>query len=269
MRLSNLKKQRGAILAFSLVMLLLLTLSGTRMIQQNKQQLEIANNVRQLTQEFANGEAAVAVTKTILNGGGDSTFGIAIDLAHNNCLSTDLTPCVNNYFPDDSKLPIFHPRHQCTPTASYKQQVGLAGVTIDTDSIKATILSVSCLSPSQQCTSYDKTTKKLTCHPKSGDVNCTGKTIEEVAALFSDVDYCYQPYDPLCENPNGGSNPAVTTSANAIENYNPNPRCRSEPPTVLPEPACPKEVYKIDVIATSANGTTREIISDHVVGCGT
>jgi hypothetical protein len=133
-----------------------------------------------------------------------------------------------------------------------------------------TILSVSCLSPYQKCTSYDKTTQKLTCHPKSGDVNCDGKTIEEVAALFSDpTDICYQPYDPLCVNPNGGSDPAVTASANSIENYNPNPRCRSEPPNVLPEPACPKEVYKIDVIATSASDASREIITDHVVGCGT
>jgi hypothetical protein len=129
---------------------------------------------------------------------------------------------------------------------------------------------VSCLSPYQKCTSYDKTTQKLTCHPKSGDVNCDGKTIEQVAALFSDpTDICYQLYDPLCGNPNGGSDPAVTTSDYSIDNYNPNPRCWKDPPNVLPEPACPKEVYKIDVIATSASGASREIITDHVVGCGT
>ena len=248
MKFHNFKKQRGAVLAFSLVMLLLLTLAGTRMIQQNKQQLQMAGNVRLLTQAFADTEAVLANAKNTIN-----TYS-----SHDNYLSDD-------YFPIDSKLSIYNNAHQCTPTASYKQQIGLAGV-IDSGIIS----SVSCLSPYQQCTSYDKTTATLTCHPKSGDVNCTGKTIEEVAALFSDTaNYCYQPYDPLCENPNGGSNPAVTTSANAIENYNPNPRCRSEPPAVLPSPACPKEVYKIDVISTSVNGTTREIISDHVVGCGT
>ena len=253
---NNFKSQSGAILAFCLVMLLLLTLSGTRMIQQNKQQLEISNSVRLLTQEFANAEAVLADAKNTINKVGDN------GAAHDNYYD-------DSYFPVGSKLSIYHPAHQCTPTASYKQQIGLAGVVSGTDS-KATILSVSCLAPFQKCTSYDKTTQKLTCHPKSGDVNCDGKTIEAVAALFSDpTDICYQLYDPLCANPNGGSNPAITASTNAIDNYNPNPRCRSEPPTALSAPACPKEVYKIDVIATSANGTTREIISDHVVGCGT
>ncbi len=51
------KQQRGAVLAFSLVMLLLLTLAGTRMIQQNKQQLAMANNMRLSAQEFANAES--------------------------------------------------------------------------------------------------------------------------------------------------------------------------------------------------------------------
>ena len=53
----NFKQQRGAVLAFSLVMLLLLTLAGTGMIQQNKQQLKMANNMRVSTQEFANAES--------------------------------------------------------------------------------------------------------------------------------------------------------------------------------------------------------------------
>ena len=53
----NFKQQRGAVLAFSLVMLLLLTLAGTRMIQQNKQQLAMANNMRLSAQEFANAES--------------------------------------------------------------------------------------------------------------------------------------------------------------------------------------------------------------------
>ena len=234
MKFSRSKQQRGAILAFSLVMLLLLTLAGTRMIQQNKQQLQMAGNVRLLTQAFADTEAVLANAKNIIN-----TYP-----SHDNYLSDD-------YFPIDSKLLIYNNAHQCTPTASYKQQIDLAGV-ID----GGIISSVACLSPYQQCTSYDKTTATLTCHPKSGDVNCTGKTIEEVAALFSDTaNYCYQPYDPLCANPDAS-------------NSNPNPRCRSEPPAILPSPACPKEVYKIDVIST-ANGTSREIISDHVIGCGT
>ncbi len=241
MKFSSLKQQRGAILAFSLVMLLLLTLAGTRMIQQNKQQLQMAGNARLLTQAFADTEAVLANAKNIIN-----TYP-----SHDNNNTTIFVPLNDVYFPIDSRLSIYDNAHQCTPTASYKQQIGLAGV-IDSGIIS----SVSCLSPYQQCTSYDKTTATLTCHPKSGDVNCTGKTIEEVAALFSNpTDICYQPYDPLCVNPDAS-------------NSNPNPRCRSEPPAILPSPACPKEVYKIDVIST-ANGTSREIISDHVIGCGT
>ena len=64
MKFHNFKKQRVAVLAFSLVMLLLLTLAGTRMIQQNKQQLAMANNMRVSTQEFANAESILANAKT-------------------------------------------------------------------------------------------------------------------------------------------------------------------------------------------------------------
>ncbi len=64
MKFHNFKKQRGAVLAFSLVMLLLLTLAGTRMIQQNKQQLAMANNMRISAQEFANAESILANAKT-------------------------------------------------------------------------------------------------------------------------------------------------------------------------------------------------------------
>ena len=138
---------------------------------------------------------------------------------------------------------------------SYTQQIGLAGPVAGVNG--ATILSVSCKSSTQfkQCTSYDKTTSKLTCHPASGDVDCTGKSMAEVAALFSDAinDICYQPYDPQCAED---------------VNITINPRCMPVPPAILPLPQCPKEIYKIDVVS-SGNGATREIISDHVIGCGT
>ena len=56
----NLLKQRGAVLAFSLVMLLLLTLIGVSMIQQNKQGLGMAGNARQQIQVLASAEAALS-----------------------------------------------------------------------------------------------------------------------------------------------------------------------------------------------------------------
>lgn len=242
----NIKSQRGAVLAFSLVMLLLLTLAATRMIQQNKQQLEMANNARLLTQEFANSEGVLADAQNIIN-----TNPAHID-------------------PSATPLPPSEPNHQCVPISDvYKQHILPAGVINNS----AKILTASCLSSTgtTKCTDYVGTT--LTCYPKSAGASgtdCTGKTIDEIAALFSDpTDACYQPYDPTCSNPNGGSDPNITNSSNPDNNYNPNPRCRLTPPTPLPPPSCPKEIYKIQVISTSDNGATREIISDHVVGCGT
>lgn len=241
----NMKSQCGAVLAFSLVMLLLLTLAATRMIQQNKQQLEMANNARLLTQEFANSEGVLADAQNFIN-----TRPAHID-------------------PSATPLPPSEPNHQCIPTNTYKQQILPAGVI----NSSAKILSVSCLSSvgTTKCTDYVGT--KLTCYPSSAGtsgVDCTGKNVDEIAALFTDpTDACYQPYDPTCSNPNAGSDPNITTSSNPNDNYNPNPRCRLTPPNPLPSPSCPKEVYKIQVISTSDNGATREIISDHVVGCGT
>ncbi|MDD5214902.1 MAG: hypothetical protein PHQ03_05115 [Methylococcales bacterium] len=241
----NMKTQRGAVLAFSLVMLLLLTLAATRMIQQNKQLLEMSNNARLLTQEFANAEGVLADAQNVIN-----TNPAHID-------------------PSATPLPPSNPNHQCVPTSAYKQHILPAGVVNNS----ATILSASCLSSAgtTSCTAYVGT--QLICYPKSAGtsgVDCTGKNIDQIAALFTDpTDACYQPYDPTCSNPNAGSDPNITNSSIPDNNYNPNPRCRLTPPSPLPPPNCPKEVYKIQVISTSSNGTTREIISDHVVGCGT
>ena len=250
MQFFYLKKQTGAVLAFSLVMLLLLTLAATRMIQQNKQQLEMANNARLQTQAFADAEATLAYAKNIID----------VNPAHIDPTSTPPS--------DDS--------HLCVPTSQYLQHIlpsGKVSFPVSVTNASATILSTSCMTPSNmtKCTDYDGS--KITCYPKSAGVSgvdCTGKTDNEIAALFTDpTDVCYQPYDPTCSNPNGGSDPNVTNNSNPDSNYNPNPRCSVTPPTPLPSPSCPKEVYKIDAIIKNSNGTTREIIADHVVGCGT
>lgn len=68
MREFNVFKQRGAVLAFSLVMLLLLTLVGVSMIQQNKQQFGMANNTLQQTQALATVEAELLRAETIIDG---------------------------------------------------------------------------------------------------------------------------------------------------------------------------------------------------------
>ena len=240
MKFSNFKRQRGVILAFSLVMLLLLTLAGTRMIQQNKQQLAMAVNTRLLTQEFASAETLLANEKKLINA----------TVAHNNYLSDD-------YFSTSAKLAINDPKHQCTPIpsvpsaplANLKQNPGLAGSIIETDTTKVRILQVSCMTSagvfSQICSSYSTTDNKTTCHPNTGDVlDCTAAT--DLVTKFADPgNACYQPYDPQCKDSNASTCLATTA------------------------PKCPREIYKIQVISINPNGgASREITSDYDIGCG-
>lgn len=67
MKQSIVKNQSGAVLAFSLVMLLLLTLVGASMIQQNKAQIGITGNAGQQTKTFSAVEAALAAAQTLIN----------------------------------------------------------------------------------------------------------------------------------------------------------------------------------------------------------
>lgn len=60
------KQQRGAVLAFSLVMLLLLTLVSISMIRQNKTQINIASNAGQQIAAFATVETALRQAQAIL-----------------------------------------------------------------------------------------------------------------------------------------------------------------------------------------------------------
>ena len=55
--------QRGAVLVFSLLFLLLLTLATTRMISQNQQQFHIAMNQRLQAQELANAQNTLILAK--------------------------------------------------------------------------------------------------------------------------------------------------------------------------------------------------------------
>lgn len=237
----NLKSQRGAVLAFCLLMLLLLTLAGTRMIQQNKQQLEIAGNTRLLTQEFANAEGLLAEAKNVIND--------------------------NPAHVDSSGTAINNSAHQCEPTADFKQNILLAGVTI---------MSVRCKSDDgteQVCSSYDGV--KTVC--KDTTIACN--TISDAIAQFNaPTDICYQDYDPQCnEDLSTTNNPRcknVTptpddTNKTCSDNFIYKEATQAEPSKcIYPPPSCPKEIYTIQVISTNLNGTTRQIVSDHVVGCG-
>jgi hypothetical protein len=60
------KKQRGAVLAFGLVMLLLLTLTSLSMIRQNKVQINIATNTGNQVTAFASVETALRHAQAVL-----------------------------------------------------------------------------------------------------------------------------------------------------------------------------------------------------------
>ncbi len=62
----TLKNQHGAVLVFSLVMLLLLTLASINMIRQNKIQISIATNAGQQITAFASVETALRQTQAVL-----------------------------------------------------------------------------------------------------------------------------------------------------------------------------------------------------------
>ena len=59
-------RQHGAVLAFSLVMLVLLTLVTVSMIQRNKLQVAVANNAKMQTQTFSAVENALALAQNAL-----------------------------------------------------------------------------------------------------------------------------------------------------------------------------------------------------------
>ncbi|MFI3185345.1 MAG: hypothetical protein QX198_05125, partial [Methylococcaceae bacterium] len=56
-------KQRGAVLIFSLIMLLLLTLASVSMIQQNKQELVMTGNALDQTKSFASAETELGLAE--------------------------------------------------------------------------------------------------------------------------------------------------------------------------------------------------------------
>lgn len=239
MKFSNLNLQRGAVLAFSLVMLLLLTLAATRMIQQNKQQLEMANSVRLLTQEFANAEGVLAEAENLLE----------THLAHVD--------------PTDVPVSIYHKYHQCTPIDTvFKQQILLAGTVLvnktlsNGSTFKAEILDSSCSDESggfvQKCTSYDYTTGVVTCYPLGVATVCTGKTIEEVAALFSATEACYQHYAPRCGEDYDVEDPTIIASICTLKPHK-----------------CPVETYTIKAVSSNSSGAKREVVRGKQIKCGT
>ncbi len=115
--------QHGAVLIFSLVMLLLLTLAGVSMIQQNKQELAMTGNTLEQTKSLARAETDLATAQRLID-------------------TTRLNP---GSVPAYSDL-------KCN--SSVASQVNENQVLVTTASGKATVLGVYCLMDSveTQCT---------------------------------------------------------------------------------------------------------------------
>lgn len=254
MKMFNLKNQRGAVLAFCLVMLLLLTLAGTRMIQQNKQQLEMANSGRLLTQRFSDTESLLEKAKNAINDqdGHIDPTDLAVNHSKHQCTPSlyktsngddDLDGLDNTVDDDDS---------DGTPNGSDEDYIGiprqnimLAGEVPGVS--EAIILSVKCRSYSnlnyieEICSTYDNS--EISCNQKTGcivDFNppANDTRINALKEFNQSSNLCYQKYDPLS-----------TSSGNE-------------------QGKCPREIYTIQLTSTDSSGTTRKVVSDHVVGCG-
>lgn len=80
--------QRGAVLIFSLIMLLLLTLVSVSMIQQNKQELAMAGNALEQTKTLANAETQLKLAEQAIDqlrhAGGGSTECNSINVINEN-----------------------------------------------------------------------------------------------------------------------------------------------------------------------------------------
>ncbi len=227
-------KQRGAVLAFALVMLVLLTLVATSMIQQNKLELQVSQNSREQTQTFANAEAILAQAKNDID-----TF--------RNDVNVEIHRDVNGLALDD-------PNHQCTYVMDTtfnlpRQALILAGTTLANG--QARIISTSCgllnadgksiqSGSLVMCSRYNGNT--TSCYPSGGEVGCTSNGIQAVFDIFNTPNdasqACYQYYDPQFIS--GVS-----------------------PPTG--QPLCSVEVYEIEV--TVNNGSKRSITAKHKVPC--
>lgn len=89
--------EKGAVLVFSLVILLLVTLVGVNMVQQNRLQFMMAVNSQMQTNEFANAENLLRLTEKYIR---DKRY---IDLAIYECKKTaDLPPKFDQLRPQNN-----------------------------------------------------------------------------------------------------------------------------------------------------------------------
>jgi Tfp pilus assembly protein PilX len=238
MKQAILPNQKGAVLIFTLLMLLLLTLSGVSMIEQNKQQIAMMRNSRQQNQTLARAEQLLAQAENAIKNANE----------HQPCLGTSSSPCVNSDPSPSSK------GFTCTPDAksdgSLVQTPLLAGSRPAGLPTEATILSVSCLIDTANtgsvnlieklCSTYDQTTAKTYCYPPDPDSP-------------SDID------KEVC---------VTDTTPKIPDNGDDSWACYKKFQTEIPMARCPTEIYTIQVTSVDEDtGSKRTIESKYAVAC--
>jgi hypothetical protein len=230
--------QQGAVLVFTLLMLLLLTLSGANMIQQNKQEFAMVRNSGQQTQTLAKSEQLLAQAEN----------AIQAALEHQPCLGTLSSPCVNSDPSPSSR------GYQCTPgtksDGSLVQTQLLAGSRPAGMPTEATILAVSCLIDTANTSSVN--------------------LIEKLCSTYdptSATTYCYPP-DP--------SNPSIINKEVCVTTTNPKiPNngdsswdCYKKFQAEATTASCPTEIYTIRVTSVDAvKASKRTIEAKYAVAC--
>lgn len=285
-------KQRGAVLAFTLLMLALLTMAGVTMVSQNKQDFLMTKNSRQQTQALSsveqlltNAETALrlAVVKTTL---GD----VKIHSPCNNpagtapaCGNPPIQPVVQDPVTGltiDASL-------ACTPAANadgttnplLKQTQIVAGSKLpDTAGVatlppEATITSVTCLQDDAAlatqsslienlCSTFDKATGKTYCYPNN--LLSSGEECEVSANNPIPVpkDGNWGPYlavDPATHTEISGTSVTGTDAAWA---------CYKSFKGDAQSAVCPYEIYTLQITFTDTNGASRSIESKYGINCG-
>lgn len=126
MKSYSLKNQHGAVLAFTLMILVVLTLASVSMIRQNKVQITIATNAAQQTVTFAGVETILRQAQSVLelkryvdaNGNGDINDDVD-GKTHKHCNSSDTAHAVHLY-PHASGILI--DQNNSTVTAKVKEE---------------------------------------------------------------------------------------------------------------------------------------------------
>lgn len=239
MTVTKLKKQRGAVLAFSLVMLLLLTLVSINMIQQNKSQITIAANTGQQVQTFASVESALIEAQRQVDW--IRYINNSFSAAHNHCQVSDADHQLNQ---GDNI------------TAKFTNLGG--ALPVNSGAITATVYSVACMND------YDdalKTGHEFQCFYKDSNTNGSGNRLPNgVEGGFRDTSLSTTPDDnkaacTLLNNAGPATYPDGT--AGIVNGWSPG----------HPGIGCQMELYTLNVTFLDSSNASRTVQSKFQVNC--